>query len=94
MMRLLMPLLLLMGCESVYNATLPDGMTLVEVHYTDHQALVAVCGLDAEACSIVQGNICAIHLPLAWNGDPMYRDHEIRHCSGAIDAPKVNRNIK
>lgn len=79
---------LLAGCESVYNSTVPEGMTLVEVHYSDWPALAAVCGGDAEACAIVDGDVCTIHLPVAGNGDPMHRDHEIRHCSGQIDAPK------
>jgi hypothetical protein len=81
---------LLTACEEQYNITLPDGMVLEEHHYTDPQKLGAACNdYEAKACSYVSPYKCVIHLPLAWNGDPMYRDHELRHCAGAkYDAPQ------
>ena len=78
---------ILTGCESVYNAVMPPGMTLIEHHYSDWVALSEHCD-GGEACAIVTGDVCTIHLPLAMNGEPMYRAHEIRHCSGQLDAPK------
>lgn len=76
------------GCARVAYLPLPDNMVLVEHHYTDWPTLAAICGGDAEACAIVAGNVCTIHLPLAWNGDPLHREHEISHCAGKVDAPK------
>jgi hypothetical protein len=81
-------ILALSACSSLYDTTLPDGMTLYEFHYSDPQELARACG-DANACAFVNSISCAIHLPLAANGDPMYRDHELRHCSGGLDAPKA-----
>lgn len=68
-MIIIILLLALSGCESVYNASMPEGMTLVEHHYTDWEKLSEHCQ-GGEACAIVDGNVCTIHLPLAWNGDP------------------------
>lgn len=80
---------ILTGCETVYNSVMPEGMTLIEHHYDDWAELSEHCD-GGEGCAIV--NVmdwtCTIHLPVAWNGDPMHRDHEIRHCSGQLDAPK------
>lgn len=82
------------ACESVYNAKMPEGMKLVEHHYTDYQKLVIACNPaygraeHTEGCAYVDWDTCTIHLGLAGNGDPMHRDHEIRHCNGGVDAPK------
>jgi len=80
-------LLLLTGCAY----TLPDGMVVTETHYTDAQELAAVCG-DAQACAFTNyTTTCDMHLPLAANGDPMHREHEITECAGRIDAPQPVR---
>lgn len=93
---MILAIISLMGCSHVTKHAykpLPVGMILVEHHYTNYQELVYACNPPfgwkehKEACAYVSGNLCTIHLPLAWNGDPMYREHEISHCAGKIDRP-------
>jgi hypothetical protein len=81
-----------LACSNLYPTDLPVGMTLTESHYTDAQELAAVCAPadpNARACAFVTTTTCDIHLPLAANGDPMHRVHEIAHCSGKLDPPVV-----
>jgi len=75
-------LVLLSGCA--YQ--LPQGMVITETHYNDTQELYAMC--QAEACVFTDTEtFCDMHLPVAANGDPLHREHELMHCSGHIDAP-------
>ena len=73
------------ACSALYY---PQDMVITESHYSDAQKLAEVCG-DALACAVIVGNSCHIHLPLAANGDAMYREHELNHCAGKLDAPQV-----
>ena len=79
-------LLLLVGCT--YN--LPYGMVITEVHYSSSVELAKICG-EAQACVYTdQKTYCEMHLPLAANGEPLHREHEITHCAGRLDPPKRN----
>jgi len=80
--RVIALLTLLTGCT--YQT--PQGMVITETHYTSTSALYAVC--KAEACVFTdEKTYCYMHLPLAANGDPMYREHELSHCAGRKDPP-------
>ena len=76
-------MLALTGCAH----PLPTGMVVTETHYTDAQEIYSVCA--AEACVFTdQQTFCDMHLPLAANGDPMHREHELMHCGGHVDSPR------
>jgi len=81
----LVPVLALMGCVS-YD--LPKGMLITETLYESAQALQEVCGAGTEACVFTDySTFCDMHLPVAANGQPLHREHELRHCAGGEDAP-------
>lgn len=85
---LLIALTLLAGCNGLYYPDPVDGMTITVNVHQDADAIYAACGSNAEACAIVKGLTCDIHLPeragFTW-------DHEITHCFGRKDAPEVSQ---
>ena len=88
-MRALVLILLLSGCAGLYHKPLPEGMVVNEYHYTDAQKLAKFCGF-AKACAYTDlKTYCDLHLPLAANGDVLYYWHEITHCGGRKDAPRI-----
>ena len=92
MKRLMIPVLALLVSCATYE--LPEHMVVTETHYTDAQALAAVCGGTSLACVFTdEATYCNLHLPLAANMEPMYRWHEITHCAGRKDQPSVNRTF-
>lgn len=83
MIRLL-PLLLLTAC----TYPLPKDMKVTETLYADPMKLYAACGQFGACAESDRETYCYMHLPVASNGEPMGRDHEISECAGRLDAPE------
>jgi hypothetical protein len=76
-------LALLSGCAS-YQPVIPEGMKVLEVHHESTSEIERICGDGAAACAFVGVSVCEIHLPLDYNGTPLHRIHELRHCAGWV----------
>ena len=93
MRALILLAVFLVGCDTLYYRKLPEGMVVNAYTYTDAQKLAKYCG-RANACAYTDlKTYCDLHLPLAANGDVLYYDHEITHCWGRLDAPRVERGM-
>ena len=93
-MRYLIVLIVLSlsACSSLYITELPEGMVLTETYYTDQQELDKACGdkISVDGCAITDHKTyCNIHVGLAANGEPKAntRTEEIAHCIAGILHP-------
>ncbi len=84
---------MLTACSGVYYPEQSvDGMQIVEIVHTDPDTLFDACASDsygrqAEACALLVGNTCTLHLPERYS--PFLYEHELSHCYGREDAPPV-----
>ena len=85
MRGLLLFLVLISGCDSLYYKDMDGSLSITVVEHTDAGVLASVCGWDNSACSIRIGSQCTIHLP---ERAGYALDHEVTHCYGRTDPPR------
>ena len=80
----IMAIVLLTGCDSLYYRDLDGSMTVTVIQHSDADELFKHCG-GALACAIIAGRFCTVHIP---ERSGYMLDHEVTHCYGRVDAPQ------